>query len=264
MSLSRITNNLVLVFFITLSCLVLTACQIQGTEQSDNKDELALTISYRDNTTLPSDAVLSITLEDVSIMDIAAQVISSAKTTISSAQPFKITLPYSADLIKPNLQYNVRAQIHSQDKLLYTSTTLRDPFKESPSATMAIEVDPVNALKLNTPLTNTYWKVISVGKEKPIKDENSQELFLQLRSENRAKGFSGCNSFMGRYEAGQSELKFLQLASTRKMCQKMMPIEDSFLAALNKTAHYQIDGEVLLLVNDQQQPLATLKAVYFN
>lgn len=263
MSLSHLSNNLVFMFILTLACTLLTACQMQNPHQLDNQNELELSVSSRDQATLPPDSVLSITLEDVSIMDIAAPIISSVKTTLNTTQPFKITLPYSMELINPNLRYNVRAQIHSQDKLIYTSTSLLDPFKHGATSMITIEVEQVKELSLNTPLSNTYWKVLSIGNEAVGHNENSQELFLQLRSKNRVKGFSGCNSFMGSYDNNDSVLTFSQLASTRKMCQSAMQLEHSFLSTLKQATNYSIDGEYLLLLNDQQQPLAHLKAIYF-
>ena len=264
MSLNRLSNNLVFVFFLTLGCIVLTACQMQSSEHLNNQGELEISVSYRDRSMLPPDSVLTITLEDVSIMDIAAPVISTAKTALHTAQPFKVTLPYSVDMIKPGLSYNVRAQIHAQDKLIYTSSTLLDPFKQNDAAVLNIEVERVKELKLNTPLTNTYWKVMLIGKKAVINDENSQELFLQLRSENRVKGFSGCNSFMGSYQNSEHALTFSQLASTRKMCQNTMAQESAFLNVLSQTTSYSIIGDDLQLLNQQQQPLASFKAVYFN
>ena len=62
-------------------------------------------------------------------------------------------------------------------------------------------------------------------------------------------GSAGCNSYSGLYEADGSSLSVGQLVSTLMACEEpLMQQESAFLAALGKTASYQIvEGQLSLL-----------------
>jgi heat shock protein HslJ len=55
---------------------------------------------------------------------------------------------------------------------------------------------------------------------------------------------------MGEYHiTEQGEMKFLNVASTRRMCREA-ELESQFLTILGRTTHYEIDGDMLMLLSN--------------
>jgi heat shock protein HslJ len=69
-------------------------------------------------------------------------------------------------------------------------------------------------------------------------------------------GSGGCNTYHGTYETSDSSLTFGPLAATMKMCeQDVSTQEQGYLAALDATASFTIDGDQLSLSDDAGQML---------
>jgi heat shock protein HslJ len=69
-------------------------------------------------------------------------------------------------------------------------------------------------------------------------------------------GSGGCNTYHGTYETSDSSLTFGPLAATRMMCeQDVSTQEQGYLAALDATASFTIDGDQLSLSDDAGQML---------
>lgn len=74
----------------------------------------------------------------------------------------------------------------------------------------------------------------------------------------QVSGISGCNNYTGSYQATGSKLKFGQLASTQKMCirpEGVMDEEVAYLAALDASATYKINGDTLEIKDSQGEQL---------
>ncbi|HBV77542.1 MULTISPECIES: YbaY family lipoprotein [Vibrio] len=82
------------------------------------------TLAYRERIALPEDAVISVTLEDVSIADKAADIIATDSFVAGGKQvPFAFKLDYDANKIIPNHTYAVRAKIAVNGKLRFITDT---------------------------------------------------------------------------------------------------------------------------------------------
>ncbi|WP_018915893.1 META domain-containing protein [Vreelandella zhanjiangensis] len=116
----------------------------------------------------------------------------------------------------------------------------------------------------NASLENTYWKLVTVGKEQTVVSGEAREAHLVLHTEGaRLAGSTGCNNLMGLYEQKGDQLSFGQLATTRMACpSELMALERNFLNALNDVASWQVVGETLTLDNAQGEELARFEAVY--
>ncbi|MCT0218611.1 YbaY family lipoprotein [Synechococcus sp. CS-1329] len=79
------------------------------------------TASYRERIALPAGASLKVELQDVSRADAAAEVL--ARTVVSPAGqvPLPFALTYDDAAIRPGRRYTVRATIHHQGRLLFTT-----------------------------------------------------------------------------------------------------------------------------------------------
>ncbi len=82
------------------------------------------TIAYRERIALPADAVVTVKLQDVSLQDVAAKVISEQTFTTDGAQvPFDFELSYDTQEINPKHTYSVSARIEVEGKLRFISDT---------------------------------------------------------------------------------------------------------------------------------------------
>jgi copper homeostasis protein (lipoprotein) len=104
-----------------------------------------------------------------------------------------------------------------------------------------------NSSTVETPLVNTYWKLVSIAGDTvgTHKDQREVHMLLEM-DEPQVRGFAGCNRFFGGYETDGDTLGFGQLASTMAMC-PYMDDETAFFQALEKVGAYEILGESLEL-----------------
>ena len=105
------------------AALAISACT-NITPQEAGAEQVTGTVSYRERIALPDNARVTVTLADVSKMDVAAEVISShAFLTEGKQVPFDYQLPFMRDEIKPNHTYAVSARIEVDGKLIFTTDT---------------------------------------------------------------------------------------------------------------------------------------------
>jgi putative lipoprotein len=99
------------------------AVQAGGTPATQTVDNLMVTgtVSYRERIALPPDAVVLVQLRDVSLMDVAAKLISEQIIKPEHSVPISFSLPYAAQDIDERMTYSVFATIRSGDRLLFVS-----------------------------------------------------------------------------------------------------------------------------------------------
>lgn len=116
--------------------LLLAASVILGTTtlvgcQQSEKQELvsqvkmvAGTITYRERIALPENAVVEVTLQDVSLADAKARVLARQRFETNGAQvPFKFELPYTVSEIEQRHRYSVSARIEVDGRLRFITDT---------------------------------------------------------------------------------------------------------------------------------------------
>ena len=77
------------------------------------------TLTYRERIALPPDAVVLVQLRDVSLMDVAAKLISEQIINPEHSVPIPFSLSYVAEDIDERMTYAVFASIRSGDRLLF-------------------------------------------------------------------------------------------------------------------------------------------------
>ena len=95
------------------------------------------------------------------------------------------------------------------------------------------------------------WELVSIPGEtfKVTKDAKPATLHFDP-AEKHASGNASCNRFMGPYSASGDSLSFGALATTMMACvdDALTRRETAFLAALNATKRYRIEGKKLELI----------------
>ncbi len=119
------------------------------------------------------------------------------------------------------------------------------------------------APKSDTPLVNTRWQLLRLGREEVFTPEGETEKYAQFALDSLSvRGFAGCNSFFGKYMVKNDTLRISYLSTTRKLCASQQVVEENFLRALQQTTRYRISGERLKLYRGDTL-LATLQGQYW-
>ncbi|MDV5170715.1 YbaY family lipoprotein [Photobacterium rosenbergii] len=111
--------------------LIVSACT-SLVQQDADLEAVTGTLTYKERIALPGNARITVTLADVSKMDVAAEVISSQAFLADGQQvPFEYQLNFSRQEIVANHTYAVSARIEVDGKLLFITDTanhvLTDP-----------------------------------------------------------------------------------------------------------------------------------------
>jgi putative lipoprotein len=105
--------------------LLIAACAGSDTgsvsEVADNRPAVTGTVTYRERMLLPPDAEIEVSLLDVSLMDVAAKLISTQTIVPDHAVPIAFVLRYDPQDIDQRMTYAVRATIRSGDRLLFVT-----------------------------------------------------------------------------------------------------------------------------------------------
>jgi putative lipoprotein len=109
---------------VLLSLLLLLAAgtvSAGGAPSRDSDNELMVTgtVTYRERILLPPDAVVLVQLRDVSLMDVAAKLVSEQIIKPEHSVPIPFSLPYAVEDIDERMTYSVFASIRSGGRLLF-------------------------------------------------------------------------------------------------------------------------------------------------
>lgn len=259
---------------------VLAGCAGFGGGMDESKIEGS--VWYKERMMIPPDAVVTVSLEDVSRADAPSVTMASTEFKPQGGPPYAFSLAYDADRILERNRYNLRAKIMRDNKLLFISTQAVPAFTNDAGTPVKILVSRVNATTNGATgssdgtrsvdaaaapgpvkLTETFWKLVEVNGN-AIKDDvgvRAREINIVLNGEDkRAAGFAGCNNFSGSYDMNGSDISFGALISTQMACLAGMDVEDSYLKMLQATAHFKLEGGVLSFLNDSDEVILKFNA----
>lgn len=98
------------------------------------------------------------------------------------------------------------------------------------------------------PLEGTVWHLVKIGGESFTLPANEFNIIL---NENGLGGRGACNSLLGQYATGDKfALRFSHLGSTKMLCPHNEALETRLTQILAKTTHYDIDYDMLMLMQN--------------
>lgn len=98
------------------------------------------------------------------------------------------------------------------------------------------------------PLEGTVWHLVKMGGESVTLPADSFNIIL---NENTLGGRGACNSLLGQYATGEKfALRFSALGSTKMLCPENEALEMALIGVLDKTTHYDIDYDMLMLMHE--------------
>ena len=211
-------------------------------------------VFYLQRIALPPGAEVSLILEDVSKMDMPAEVIAEQIFTAVGAPPYQVNLSYNEAQIKPLHRYVLRAQITLDGQLLFTNTQQVDAFANQGLKPSEILVSQVRSEVQNdgqASLVDTQWQLSILGSQAITVEETQQPPYLTFtQGDNKVVGFAGCNRFSGRYDVLASNVNLTKLLTTKKLCFQQMNLETQFLTALSETDNYKVIDNTLTLYSN--------------
>ena len=110
---------------------------------------------------------------------------------------------------------------------------------------------PASSATLPPQMLSTEWLLLTyqIARAAP-RDVSSFQSTANFAADGTINGSGGCNSFSGRYQAGDNQaITISQLISTRKACEgEVMPWESTYLQSLESAREYRLENGRLEIV----------------
>ncbi len=100
-------------------------------------------VFYLQRMALPPQAVLSVTLQDVSLADAPAIELARQQGTVSGQVPLPFRLDYNPQQVDPHHRYSVSARIEQEGRLLFISTQHYSVKLDGSDQPLRIKLDPI-------------------------------------------------------------------------------------------------------------------------
>lgn len=103
-------------------------------------------------------------------------------------------------------------------------------------------------------LFETRWNLVEIDQRPIKKTDGAKTPYIRFsKQEMKAIGNNGCNSFFADIDTIEEHLSFGPVGMTRMACPEGMATEMAFLAMLQTSYQYAIDGYALLIMDKQGQ-----------
>jgi putative lipoprotein len=222
-------------------------------------------VTYRERSALPPDAVVRVQLSDVSRQDAAA--IPVAQVTLSPAGrqvPLPFELRYDPKAIDSTHTYAVRATIESGGRLIYTTTTASTVITRGRPAHADLVLAAVPGRTPASPapsagLVGTRWTLEDLGGAGVIEEASAT---LEFPEPGKVAGSGSCNRFFGTVSIDASAMSIRPLGTTRMACTEAVAMQEvNYMRALQSAERYVLRGTALLIyVKGMQSPLRFITA----
>ena len=218
------------------------------------------TVSYLQRTALAPDALISVSLQDITLADAPSKLIVEQRFPAAGRQvPIPFRLPYDPAGIDSSHRYSLRATITTRGRLNFSTTTAYPVLTGSAPRSVDLVLQAVPgparpataaAARPGGPATldNTYWKLTELGGAAIAASASKREAHLIFRATNHhVAGTSGCNRLFGTYETGADQAMRLKMGGMTMMAcpEPLMTQEKNLLEALAAVTNYRLEGEKL-------------------
>jgi putative lipoprotein len=230
-----------------------------GSEQSPapkagEGGKLTGSVSYRERMALPPDAVVDVSLVDVSPEAAPGTVIAEATVASEGRQvPIPFELRYDTNRVAANRTYAVKATIRSGGKAMFeTQTPVPVSTPDAPVNVWLVRASEsggaggaTGASGAASELLNTVWKLQDLGGTPALADV---EATLEFPAPGKIAGRGSCNRFFGSIEFTGDAIKLSQMGATQMACiGEAMAQESKYLGALQNAERVSRDGAALLV-----------------
>ena len=212
------------------------------------------TVVYGEQTALPDDAVVDVTLEDVSSLQVPPVVV--AETTVLAGGlpvPLPFDLRYPTADIRSGHHYAVRAVVRSGGSPVLTTMppapVLMPDAPDSLELSLVRVEGPTEPADADQPTENPLWGTAWRLEDLAGRGVSGRvEAILEFPGPGQVAGIGSCNRFFGSVAIDAGAMSFAGLESTEMACpDEVMDQENRYLAALRDVVQYTLQDDTLLL-----------------
>lgn len=236
--------------------LAMAMCLSAGSVMADFQD-LQGSVLYREKIALPPEALVEVTLEDVSKMDVKSTVLASQTLKPAGQVPVDFRLSYDDAMVDARGRYSVRAVIRVGDDVLWRSTQSFPALTGEAPEAVTVVVEQM-AKRADNALTGPEWQVVQLNGEAVGAAQMPQ---LRFGVDGQVSGTSGCNRFFGSFTEAGGQLGFGPLATTRMACPGPLDQQEKvFFQALSNVVSFGMRGGQTVLLDAEGEVLMQLLA----
>jgi putative lipoprotein len=212
-------------------------------------------VFYRERVALPPNAVLEISLVDVTRPGGLGELVASVQVRPNRQVPIPFEIRYGEDDVDPRRSYAVRANIVADGRLLFVNARPQRVLTQGHpnsvrilmAAVMSVASDERNAV------VGQDWLAEDIGGGGVV---DRVRTMIAIGSSGEVKGSGGCNTLHGTAQINGVSLTFGTISTTRKMCPPaVMDQEGRFLRALDLTREFRVDGPYLKFLDSDSTVL---------
>ena len=213
------------------------------------------TATYRERMALPKGAIFEASLEDVSRVGAAADVIARTREESPPNPPITFEITFDPLRIQPRNSYVVRARILVGDNLLFTTDTSYPVLTQGRGSEVSVvmrrtsaSVTPISpAPGAARELSGTSWRLVQFqsSDDTTLTPDDRSKYTLAFGAENRISARVDCNRGSGMWKTSAgNQLAIGPLALTRAACPPG-PLQDRFARDLGFVRSYTFrDGHL--------------------
>ncbi len=210
------------------------------------------TVFYLPRIALPPNAVVDVSLVDVSRADAPAIVLASAQMVSGGRQvPFPFKLLYDAGQIDSRYTYAVQSRITVDGELQFINTTQIPVITNgSPTEGVQVQVDPANqnqAVTDDASLTNTVWQLeqIQYNDDKQL-EATPGDYTVEFMDDGQVSIRADCNQAGGSFTEDGSSLSIDLGPTTLAACPPESIAGDYLQALQNSGGYFFQDGDLFI------------------
>jgi len=198
--------------------------------------ELYGTVSYREHVSLPPDAVLEVSIVDLSL-EPPANVFASTRVLTRNQLPIPYQVRFDLAGARRNHSYALEARILVGGKVWFA--TIKRPSVQGP-VQPEIQVERVVA-RTEDPKPQGKWLTESIRSTGVIGNLQST---IEITPDGKVTGNGGCNSFGGMATISGDKISFGSLVATQTACPSATKDQETkLLGALTDARRWMIDDQ---------------------
>lgn len=219
--------------------------------------------SFEAATALPPNAMLEVSVVDVSRADGHAFPLARSMAPASGPQPLRFSLPVDGRQVQERGSYSVRAEVLVEGKTLFVTDRAYLVLGHSGTTTADVVLRPVDtrAAAVGQKIENVRWVLVSLDGQPLPPTPGDMPHFTLSTSGLRVTVFGGCNELVGTYRLNGQALEMLRGPRRQlQVCAQDMERERAFLFALATTEQWTMEGQRLRLLDRLGAQVALLEA----
>ncbi|NJO22538.1 MAG: META domain-containing protein [Sphingomonadales bacterium] len=202
-------------------------------------------VFYRERVALPADAVLEVSLVDVTRPGGLGELVASMQVRPNRQTPIPFEIRYGDDEVDPRRSYAVRANILADGRLLFVNARPQRVLTHGHPNSVRILMSAVMSVAAagSNGMVGEEWLAEDIGGRGVVDNVRTT---ISVGAGGEVTGSGGCNRLRGTAQIDGSSLAFGPMATTRMMCPPaVMDQEAKFLHALDLTREFRLDGPYL-------------------